>query len=85
MLYMKSNLAFKENIFLNRWGLINYIPIDSTVWFTALKLYNYCFCSQKYFSLLKKIHTLMESFSKLMSTSSHIKAEQACTYAPNYH
>lgn len=54
MLYMKSNLAFKENIFLNRWGLINYIPIDSTVWFTALKLYNYCFCSQKYFSFAQE-------------------------------
>lgn len=37
----ESNVAFKENISLNTWGLINYIPIDSTVWFTALKLYNY--------------------------------------------
>lgn len=55
--YEKVSWLLKENISLNTRGFINYIPIDSTVWFTALKLYNYhvfaaprntSFCSRKY-------------------------------------
>lgn len=54
----ESNLAFKENISLNTWGLINYIPIDSTVWFTALKLYNYYVFAPRNTSVCSRKYTL---------------------------